>query len=201
MRQPLQLGWHAAYFMLFIMWFSIDMIKLGYTWNAGQHFNTSHLTKAYIKMRYTFVLYRWHCAVSSTLMFSYQFSTSRQLTGKRSHLAKCTSVFFNCSEEFSSRCLPNIYSLLQSQLSFMSSWAINSNGCGITRDAENCFSQMCSWIMRYPWCFQGDVLHGSLAASAVGFGLVMRHGNSVQKTRKKRSSCPLFPNVVILQFV
>lgn len=49
MRQPLQLGWHAAYFMLFIMWFSIDMIKLGYTWNARWHFNTSHLTKAYIK--------------------------------------------------------------------------------------------------------------------------------------------------------
>lgn len=139
MRRPLQLGWHAAYFILFIMWFSIDTIKLGYTWNARQHFNTSHLTKAYIKTRYTFVLYGWHCAVSSTFMFSFQFSASGYLTGKRSHLAKCTFIFFNCNGEFTRRCFPNIYNLLQSQLPFMSSCAINSNGCGVTRDAEYCF--------------------------------------------------------------
>lgn len=89
MRQPLQLGWHAAYFLLFIMWLSIDTIKLGYIWNARWHFNTSHLTKAYIKMRYPFVLYRWHCTASSMLTFS----PSRHITGKRIPLAKCTSSF------------------------------------------------------------------------------------------------------------
>lgn len=77
MKQLLQLGWHAVYFMLFVVWLSVDTIKLGYTWNARWHFITSHLTKAYIKMRYRFVLYGWHCAASSTLAFS----ASRYLMG------------------------------------------------------------------------------------------------------------------------
>lgn len=33
----------------------------------------------------------------------------------------------------------------------------------ITRGAEHCFSQTCSWIMCSPWCFEGDVLRGSPA--------------------------------------
>lgn len=61
-------------------------------------------------MRCTFVLHRCHCAVSSTLIFSCEFSTNRYLTGKRSHLAKGTSIFCNCSGQFSSRYFPNIYS-------------------------------------------------------------------------------------------
>lgn len=41
----------------------------------------------------------------------------------------------------------------------------------ITRGAENCFSQTCSWITCCLWYFQGDVLHGSPATSAVGLGM------------------------------
>lgn len=113
-------------------------------------------------MRCTFVLHRWHCAVSSTLIFSCEFSTSRYLSRKRSHLAKGTSIFCNCSGQFLRRCFPNIYSccslgflhvLLGHQLPWM---------C-ITRGAEHCFSQTCSWIMCSPWCFEGDVLRGSRA--------------------------------------
>lgn len=61
-------------------------------------------------MRCTFVFHRWHCAVSFPLIFSCEFSTNRYLTGKRSHLAKDTSIFCNCSGQFSSRGFPNIYS-------------------------------------------------------------------------------------------
>lgn len=68
--------------MIFIMWFSIGMIKLGYAWNARWHFNTSHLTKAYNKMRYTFVSYRWSCAVSSTLTFLINFPQADAQQGK-----------------------------------------------------------------------------------------------------------------------
>lgn len=49
----------------------------------------------------------------------------------------------------------------------------------ITRGAEHCFSQVCSWIMCCPCCFEGDVLHGSPATSALGFGLEWEHCNSV----------------------
>lgn len=61
-------------------------------------------------MRCTYVLHRWHCAVSSVLIFSCEFSANRFLTGRRSHLAKGTSIFCNCSRQFSSRCFPYLYS-------------------------------------------------------------------------------------------
>lgn len=61
-------------------------------------------------MRCTFVLNRWHCAVSSTLIFSCDFSTNRYLTGKINHLAKNISIIRNCSGQFSSRCFPDTYS-------------------------------------------------------------------------------------------
>lgn len=53
---------------------------------------------------------RWHCAISSTFIFSCEFSTNRYLTEKRSHLATEPSIFCICSGKFSSRCFPNIYS-------------------------------------------------------------------------------------------
>lgn len=69
-----------------------------------------------------------------------------------------------------SQCFPNIYGCCSLSFPSCLTWPSAPWMC-ITRGAENCFSQTCSWSTCCPWCFQGEVLHGSPATSAVGLGM------------------------------
>lgn len=130
-------------------------------------------------MRCTYVLHRWHCAVSSALLFSCEFSTNRFLTGKRSHLAKATSIFCNYSGQFSSRCFANIYSYCSLSFPWCPSWPSTPRDVHNQRCRKLLFSDLFHGLCAVPDVSKGMCFMGHLQLLLLGLDFGCEHCNSM----------------------